>query len=98
MDTEEYQQYAEAPRPGDDLIVPITARLAEKCAAIIRAYRDGQILYGEWIGDVVAYLSNSAFVVRVPGQERVVESTRLLAARIDSAPWPQPGGPRPQPL
>ena len=48
------------PLDGDDHPTQITAYQAQKCAAIVEAYADGQALYREHVNTVAKFLKTAA--------------------------------------
>lgn len=97
MDPDDYQHMANARRPGDDEPTAITARLAEKCAAIVRAYVEGHSLYEQWLPDVVGFLTNAGYLARNPDDRETAVHVAESAHRLLDAPWPQIGPPTTQP-
>lgn len=97
MDPDDYQDMANTPRPGDDAPTVITAKRAEKCAAILRAIAEGHRLYDDSWPDIVGYLTNAGYLARHPDDVDTRTRVGELARRLDTTPWPQIGPPRTQP-
>lgn len=91
-----YQYIAERPLPRDNVTVELTARLAEKCAAIVDAHLKGHQLYDQHVRLVTTYLSRLAHEARNPHAVTAC-GTAALAAAIEAAPWPRSGPPKTQP-
>lgn len=91
FDPDTFNSNVNEPLPGDGLPAHVTRYQALKCAAIIKAYAQGQTGWQQHVHTVSSFLSASAMEAAYgtgvihPSQE---ETWRLL----DALPWPRPGG------
>lgn len=90
--SEAFQRQITEPLTADDTAVQLTVYQAEKCAAIIHAYLDGQTLFGDAVRDVAFLLTARA--IQASGiPHRVADPW----PRIAPLPWPPPPGLRTTP-
>lgn len=80
---------------GDDNAVRINAYQAQKCAAILEAYIDGQTLYFEYVNSVAQFLKISALETLL-GKDNIHPSAQSIWAHLDDISWPHHGGAQPQ--
>jgi acyl-homoserine lactone acylase PvdQ len=66
-DPEQLNAVKRQPLDGDDNPAQITAYQAQKCAAILEAYADGQTLYLEHVNTVAQFLKTAGSVVNIQG-------------------------------
>ncbi|MGM0386656.1 MAG: hypothetical protein ACQERF_11855 [Actinomycetota bacterium] len=83
--TEEYQEVMRQGMPGDHYLVALSAREALKCAELMRAALDGNLLAADAARDVVRLLAVLALTVDVEVEDPTVEDLRM---RVDDYPWP----------
>lgn len=81
---------------GDDNAVPITVYQAQKCAAILEAYADGQTLYRDHVNTMAQFLKTAALEAAL-GEGYSRPSAQIIWVALDQLAWPRHGGPRPQP-
>jgi hypothetical protein len=80
---------------GDNNSVGVTAYQAQKCAAILEAYADGQTLYLDHINTVAQFLKTAALEAAL-GEGYSRPSAQFLWRRLEELSWPRHGGPQPQ--
>lgn len=91
-----YQSVTDAPRPGDDNPVQITARQALKIAAIMGAVARGHDSYIPALRECAWFL-NCAHTEADPSPHIQTSTTAADAwERVDAYPWPRSGKPRDQ--
>lgn len=80
---------------GDSDVANIMAHQAQKCAAILEAYVDGQALYREHVNTVAQFLKAAAMEAAL-GMGNYRPSSITIWQEIDHLPWPRSGGSQPQ--
>ena len=80
---------------GDDNPAQITAYQAQKCAAILEAYADGQTLYKEHVNTVAQFLKTAALEAAL-GEGYSRPSAQSIWQRLEQLSWPRHGGSQPQ--
>ena len=80
---------------GDDNAVSTTAYQAQKCAAILEAYVDGQTLYFNYVNSAAQFLKISALEILL-GKENIYPSVQSIWEHLDDISWPHHGGAQPQ--
>ena len=80
---------------GDEKTVHITAYQAQKCAAIVEAYVDGQDLYREHV-NVVAKFFKAAALEAALGEGYSQPTAQTIWEILEQLAWPRQGGPQPQ--
>jgi len=83
------------PLDGDDHPTQITAYQAQKCAAIVEAYADGQALYREHVNTVAKFLKTAALEAAL-GHGYSRPTAQTIWQHIEHLPWPRHGGARRQ--
>lgn len=79
---------------GDDRPLDVVAYQAQKCAAIIEAYVDGQTLYYEYV-DLVATFMKAAALEAALGVGYARPSAESVWQQLDALEWPRHGGSQP---
>lgn len=88
--TEAFQHQVTAPLGHDNTAVQLTVYQAEKCAATIHAYLDGQTLFEKAVRDIAQLLT-----VRAIQASGIPSAATDPWPRIEALPWPPPRGLRP---
>lgn len=94
-DPEHIDAVKRQPLEGDDNPAHITAYQAQKCAAILEAYVDGQTLYQEHVNVVAQFLKTAALEAAL-GEGHSRPSAQIIWESLDQLAWPRHGGPQPQ--
>src|SRR5699024_3288776 len=81
---------------GDANPANLTAYQAQKCAAILEAYLDGQTLYREQINTVAQFLKAAAVEGALGGSGYYRPASSTLWQDLDALSWPRSGGPQSQ--
>lgn len=95
-DPEQINAVKRQPLDGDDSPAQITAYEAQKCAAILEAYADGQTLYRDHVNTVAQFLKTAALEAAL-GEGYSRPSAQSIWQRLEQLSWPRHGGPQPQP-
>ena len=95
-DPERLDAVKRQPLEGDDSPVHITAYQAQKCAAILEAYADGQTLYRDHVNTVAQFLKTAALEAAL-GEGYSRPSVQSIWQHLAELSWPRHGGSRPQP-
>lgn len=96
QDPEQLDAVKRQPLDGDDSPAKITAYQAQKCAAILDAYADGQALYRDDVNTVAQFLKTAALEAAL-GEGYSRPSAQSIWQHLAELSWPRHGGPRPQP-
>lgn len=80
---------------GDTNSAKITAYQAQKCAAILEAYVDGQVLYREHV-NIIAQFFKAAAIEGSLGHGYSRPAAQSFWRQLDQLAWPRHGGPQPQ--
>lgn len=83
--TEAYQVAMRQEFPGEYYFVALSAREALKCAELMRAGLDGNVLAADAARDAVRLLAVLALTVDMEVEDPTVEDLRV---RVDGYPWP----------
>lgn len=95
-DPEQLDAVKRQPLDGDDNPAHITAYQAQKCAAILEAYADGQMLYLDHINTVAQFLKTAALEAAL-GEGYSRPSAQSIWQHLEELSWPRHGGPQQQP-
>lgn len=82
---------------GDTNPAKLTAVQAQKCAAILEAYIDGQTLYKDAVNTVAQFLKAAALEGSLGRGGFSRPSTSALWEHLDVLGWPRHGGSQSQP-
>jgi len=96
QDPEQINAVKSQPLDGDDSPAQITAYQAQKCAAILEAYADGQALYRDHVNTVAQFLKTAALEAAL-GEGHSRPSAQSIWQHLEQLSWPRHGGTQPQP-
>ncbi len=88
-----FQKTVNGSHEGDNAIVVVTVRQAQKITAIMGAVLRGHSAYNEALRDA-SWLLDCAVVEANPGPAQTSLTAVEAWARVEAWPWPRPGGPR----
>lgn len=85
------------PLDGDTNPAKLTAVQAQKCAAVLEAYIDGQTLYEDAVNTVAQFLKAAALEGALGRSGFSRPSASALWQHLDALGWPRHGGSQSQP-
>lgn len=84
------------PLDGDMNPAKITAYQAQKCAAILEAYIDGQALYRQQVNAVAQFLKAAAVEGALGSSGHYRPTASTIWQDLDQLSWPRSGAPQSQ--
>ncbi|MFK0085575.1 hypothetical protein [Glutamicibacter sp. NPDC090743] len=91
FDPDSFNTNVTEPLPGDDLPALVNRYQALKCAAIVKAFAQGQTGWQQHVHTVSSFLSAAA--MEAAYGVGVIQPTREETWQLlDALPWPRPGG------